>query len=190
MSDILLYILLLLLLIIVLVIFVVSIVAIYFFISSCFMRYPPPIPSSGRLKDKVLEDICAYLQDKEGLTFMDLGSGWGTLLLPLAKRFPQHRFIGVERAFTPYAASVLRAHNLPNLHFEHGDIFKTDIKRCDVIFCFLMQKLMDGLTPRLKENLRSGAYVYSCRFTCPNWPPERTVSLGTPYETFYVYRQE
>ncbi len=190
MSDIWFYVLLLLIFIIAFIIFAVSIVAIYFFISSCFMHYPPPVPSSGRLKEKVLEDICTYLQDKEGLTFMDLGSGWGTMLLPLAKRFPQHRFIGVERAFTPYIVSVLRAHNLPNLHFEHGDIFKTDIKRCDVIFCFLMQKLMDDLTPHLKENLKSGAYVYSCRFTCPNWPPAHTVSLGTPYETYYVYRQE
>ena len=168
----------------------VSVVAIYFFISSCFMRYPPPIPSSGRLKEKVLEGIREYLQTSESMVFMDLGSGWGTLLIPLAKQFPQHRFVGVERVFMPYFFSKLRAHKLKNLSFIHGDIFKTDISQTDLVFCFLMQKLMNDLTPLLKKNLKSGARVCSCRFTCPDWEPEKTVSLGTDYETYYIYRKD
>lgn len=190
MTEALLYILFLLLFIVMGMIFAVSVMAIYFLISSCFMRYPPPIPSVGSLKMRILANICSYLRGKEGLTIMDLGSGWGTLLLPLAKRFPQHRFIGVERSFLPYIVSALRGHNLPNLHFEHSDIFQTDFKRGDIIFCFLMQKLMNDLTPVLRENIKPGTYVYSCRFTCPGWEPERTVSLGSAYKTFYIYRKK
>ena len=134
--------LIILMTIVICLILLVSIVAIYFFVSSCFMRYPPPIPSSGQLKEKVLEGIREYLQNSDSMTFMDLGSGWGTLLIPLAKQFPQHRFIGVERVFVPYFFSKLRSHNLKNLSFIHGDIFKTDISQTDMVFCFLMQKLM------------------------------------------------
>lgn len=169
---------------------VLSLIAIYFMISSCFMHYAPPVPSSGPLKDKVLEDICRYLQAAENITFMDLGSGWGTLLIPLAKKFPQHRFIGIERAFLPYLLSKLRSGKLKNLTFLRGDIFDADISRADVVYCFLMQRLMDDLTPYLKQNLRKGALVYSCRFTCPDWQPEKTVSLGSTYETYYVYKKD
>ncbi len=168
----------------------ISVVAGYFFISSCFMHYPPPVPSAGRLKEKVLAGIREYLRTGENMIFMDLGSGWGTLIIPLAKEFPQHKFIGVERVFFPYFCSKIRAHNLSNVSFIHGDIFKTDISQTDIVFCFLMQKLMNDLTPLLQQNLKSGARVMSCRFTCPNWQPERTESLGTAYETYYVYKKD
>ena len=169
---------------------VISLIAVYFFISSCFMQYPPPVPSSGRLKEKILENLREYLRQQKNMTVTDLGSGWGTLLLPLAKEFPQHRFIGVERAFTPYFCSKILTFRLKNLTFIRDDIFQTDISQTDIVYCFLMQKLMDDLTPFLRQNLKSGARVCSCRFTCPNWEPEKTVSLGTPYETYYVYKQD
>lgn len=187
MADFLLFSVLLVMAIAVFICVILSIIGIYFMISSCFMNYPPPVPSSGLLKEKALQDVCAYLQNKKGLTIMDLGSGWGTMLLPLAKRFPQHRFIGIEHAFFPYVVSKLRARKLPNLHFERGDIFKTDITGADVIYCFLMQKLMNDLTPYLKQNMHSGARLYSCRFYCPDWKPAATVSLGSKYDTYYLY---
>ena len=187
MSDLLLFLVLLAMVIAVLMIAILSIIGIYFMITSCFMRFPPPVPSSGLIKEKILADICAYLADKQNLTLKDLGSGWGTVLLPLAKRFPQHRFIGVEHAFLPYIISKLRARNLPNLHFERGDIFQTDLHNTDVIYCFLMQKLMEDLTPHLKQNMHSGARLYSCRFYCPDWKPAATVSLGSDYDTYYLY---
>lgn len=190
MAEIGLYFLLIALLLVMCSVLVLSVVAIYFFISSGFMRYPPPIPSSGRLKEKVLADICTFLESRKNMVLMDLGSGWGTLLVPLAKRFPQHRFIGIERAFLPYIISTLRAYNLPNLKFERGDIFTTDISQADVVYCFLMQKIMNRLEPRLQKELKSGACVYSCRFPCPNWPPQQTVSFGNKFNTYFIYRKD
>ena len=47
---------------------VISLIAVYFFISSCFMQYPPPVPSSGRLKEKILENLREYLRQQKNMT--------------------------------------------------------------------------------------------------------------------------
>ena len=167
---------------------VVSILGIYWWVSSCGDKYAPPICCCGKLKEGLLKDISEYLEKAEdGRTLIDLGSGWGTLLLPLAEKFPQHNFVGVERAFTPYQVSKLRATKLPNLTFIKGDLFDYDLSKIDVAISFLIGFIMPALTKKFKEELPKGAIVYSPRFPLTEIKPDRVVDLGNKMETFYVY---
>ena len=171
------------------VIFVVSLLGIYWLISSCGDRYAPPICCCGKLKEGLLADISDYLEKAPaGKTLVDLGSGWGTLLLPLAKRFPQHKFVGVERAFTPYHVSCVRGRGLSNLEFIKGDLFDYHLGKIDVAISFLIGFIMPAITQKFKDELPKGAIVYAPRFPLADIKPDRVVDLGNKMETFFVYQ--
>jgi len=186
--DIVLFLMLLLQGIFMLVISVLGLISIYFMINSGFMRTPPPVPSSGKIKTTMLQDVEKILSKRKNQVVMDLGSGWGTLLLPLAKKFPQHRFIGVEHGFLPCWISKLRARKMNNITFLRQDFFNTDISKADVIFLFLMTKLMNKIAAKCQSETRKGTLIYANRFPMKSIKPERKVSLGSKFYTYYVYK--
>ena len=167
----------------------VSIVFIYFTISSGFMHSSPPVPSSGKVKEAMLADAVSYLtKQHQKQTIMDLGSGWGSLLLPLAKQFPEHTFIGIEYGYIPYIVSCLRAKKLKNIQFIRQDFFTSDISRADVIFLFLLTSTMAKLSAKCIAEAKHNAIAYVNRFPLQNKKPVKTVSFGSDYETYYVYK--
>lgn len=186
--EILSFIALIMLLILIMAILIVSVVFTYFTVSSGFMHSSPPVPSCGKVKDAMLNDVAEYLKDKDGKIVMDLGSGWGTLLLPLAKQFPQHTFVGIEYGCIPYMVSCLRAKRLKNIKFYRQDFFNTDISQADVIFLFLLTSTMAKLSDKCINEAKKGSYAYANRFPIQGKDPEKKVSLGSKYYTYYVYR--
>ena len=179
------------LIVLLLVLGVVSLLGIYWLISSCGDRYAPPICCCGKLKEGLLKDISEYLEKAPaGKTLVDLGSGWGTLLLPLAKKFPQHKFVGVERAFTPYHVSCIRGHRLQNLEFIKGDLFDYHLEKVDIAISFLIGFIMPALTKKFKDELPKGSIVYSPRFPLAGVKPDRVVDLGNKMETFFIYKMK
>lgn len=170
------------------IIVVLGIIGAYLIIAGKFMRFSPPVPSSGKTKKAMLEHAAKYLEQHENLTVTDLGSGWGTLLLPLAQNFPNHRFIGYELAKLPYYTSKLRALKLQNIQVKRLDFFNADFSGIDVIFCFLLPSAMQQCYDKILPQLKQGTLIYANRFPLPNIEPLQTISLGSAYETFYVYR--
>ena len=183
-----LYLILLLLLgIVVLLIVGISVVFVYFTVSSGFMHSSPPVPSSGKVKEAMLEDAALSLAGKQGQLVMDLGSGWGSLLLPLAKKFPEHTFIGIEYGYIPYVVSCWRARKLKNLQFKREDFFKSDISKADIIFLFLLTSTMEKLSKKCIDEIKPGAIAYANRFPIQGKKPAKKVSFGSDYETYYIY---
>ncbi len=171
-----------------LIIVVLGVAGAYLIVVGRFMRTSPPVPSSGRVKDAMLQDAVTLLEAQQNLTVVDLGSGWGTLLLPLARKFPQHRFIGYELARLPYFISRWRARKLANLQFARQDFFTADLVNADVVFCFLLPTAMQQCQEKIVPQLQAGAVLYANRFALPNIAPLRWKSFGSAYETYYVYR--
>ena len=100
-----------------LIVFCIGTITIYFAINSGFMRNAPPVPTSGKVKRAMLKNVAQILTKRKSQTIMDLGSGWGTLLLPLAQQFPNHNFIGIEHGWVPYLVSKFRARKMKNIKF-------------------------------------------------------------------------
>ena len=171
-----------------LIVIILGIIGTYLIIVGRFMRYSPPVPSSGKVKNKMLQDAAEYLSNKSGLEIVDLGSGWGTLLLPLARQFPHHRFVGYELSFLPYYVSKFRTRHLTNLQIVRQDFYEANLASADLLFCFLLPDEMRKCGDNLLPSLKSEALIYVNRFVFPNIKPDRTVSFGSEYETFYVYR--
>ena len=167
----------------------ISFIGIYLLFSSFFMKYAPPVRSSGKLKQAVLSDIAKELNNSlKGRLVVDLGSGWGTLLVPLAKKFPQHRFLGIERASLPYLFSRFRASKLNNLTFLKQDFFQYNLKEADIVLLFLIGFMMPTVTEKIAQEIKKGAKVYASRFPLTNRQADEVVSLGSKMETYYIYK--
>ena len=166
----------------------ISAMGIYLLLSSSFQKYAPPVRSSGRLKNAILAEISKYLEKApSGQKIVDLGSGWGTLLIPLSKKFPQHEFVGIERAMTPYFISRFRARKTENLTFLKDDFFAYDLGDTNVVIMFLIGFMMPKVTKKCFEELPKGAKIYVSRFSLTGVEAETVVSLGSKMETYYIY---
>lgn len=173
---------------IVLLVFAVSMMGIYLLVSSSFQKYAPPVRSSGKLKQAILNEVEKYLQKApKGQQVVDLGSGWGTLLLPLAKKFPQHKFVGIERAFTPFYISRFRARKLANVEFIREDFFAYDLGKTNVVMLFLIGFMMPKVTEKCLKELPKGAKIYASRFALSGIAADEVVKLGDKMSVYYVY---
>lgn len=166
----------------------VSLAFIYLTVGAGFMHSSPSVPSYGKIKNAMLEEAEVMLKNTSGKIVVDLGSGWGTLLLPLARKFPEHKFVGIERGFLPFNVSLWRARKLKNLVFYRQDIFTSDISDADIIFVFLLNSAMAKLTSKLKSETKPGSVVIANRFPMKDKIPEKEVNFGSKYYTYYVYK--
>lgn len=171
-------------------VFVISVIFIYLTVSSGFMKSSPSVPTYGKVKDAMIKEAADILETKDNLIVMDLGSGWGTLLLPLAQRFPNHKFVGIELGRLPYLISVWRARKLDNLSFLRQNFFESDISSCDIMFVFLLNSTMTKLSSKIKNEMKPQSLVIANRFPIQNAKPFKKVSKGSDYYSYYVYLNE
>lgn len=169
------------------VVILLSFMGIYFLLTSCFFKYPPAIPVTGKMKKKLFALLDKELSQTTHKTMMDLGCGFATALVPLAKKYPQHTFIGVERDLSAYLIAKLRSCRLKNVRIIKANLFDYDISQADIVYLFLMDALMPAVTKKCEKELKSGSVVYSGRFKLTR-PADETVNLGSAYYTMYVYR--
>lgn len=131
----------------------------------------PPMSSSAReAADVVMLLRRAGLPGKP--VIYELGSGWGSLVVALARAFPDAEVRGVEMSPLPYWVSRLRTWRLANVTLARGDFFKTDLSGADAVTCYLMTRTMPRLASLLDRSLRPGTPVVALSF----WFRERQAS--------------
>lgn len=159
----------------------------YLLISSrCFLT-APTVASCGPSKQWILNEISKKLKNKKDLCIMDLGSGFGSILVPLAKKFPQHRFVGVERGYMPWKISLWRSRKLKNISFKREDLFQSDIHLADIIVVFLMPYMLKQLERKFKAEAKSGMLLFSNRFPLPVSRPIKRI-YQNKMDQIYIYR--
>lgn len=168
-------------------IIVAGIVFTYFLFASRFMRSSPPVPTVGGVKEGMLNGTREYIKDLLHATVVDLGSGWGSLLLPLAKEYPQHTFIGYERVWLPYLISRWRTRKLPNIKLYRQDFFTADFADVDAILCFQLASIMQRLLPYLQKHINKTVRIYVNRYPFEDLKPLEKVSVEGEYAVYYAY---
>lgn len=171
------------------IVFIVAagIVFTYFLFASRFMHSSPPVPTVGGVKAGMLSGAEKYIKDLPHATVVDLGSGWGSLLIPLARKYPQHTFIGYERVWLPYAISRLRTRNLKNVRICRQDFFTADFADADVILCFQLAAIMQKLLPYLRRHIGKTVRMFVNRYPFKDIEPLEKVSVEGDYAVYYVY---
>ncbi|KON81906.1 class I SAM-dependent methyltransferase [Azoarcus sp. PA01] len=119
---------------------------------------------------------------------LDLGSGTGSLLRPLARLRPDCSFKGIEAAPGPWLTSRLWTGNPPNVRFERGDFFSSSWSGFDIIYAFLSPVPMAEVWAKARRELHDGLLI-SNSFPVPGEAPERIIQVPDARATvLYVYR--
>ena len=154
-------------------------------------KYPPAFPSFGKMKKVALSEAEKVLQAADRpLSVVDLGCGTGGLLLPLAKKFPEHHFVGYDWDFLVCLILKWRCRKLKNVSVVHADFMQADFSAFDLLLCFLENKAIEDLKPVFPEKLKKNAVIISLAFALKNMTPTHIFdakSYGMPLKVF-LYR--
>ena len=116
----------------------------------------PFVPSFGNPQRIAFQKISALLDRAETQqTLIDAGCGTGNLLARLAKRYPQHCFIGIEYNPVLYKHCLLRHKKISNLSFLHQYLLDFDYNRADIIYYFGLPALTRQLQKKLKATAKT-----------------------------------
>ena len=103
---------------------------------------PSPI-NSGKLGIKKISDLLKNKNTPQ--TIVDAGCGNGYILAALAKKYPQHKFIGIEYNKTLFNYCQKHYKGTQNLTFMNQDMLIYDYSKVDIIYYFGIPALTEGL---------------------------------------------
>jgi hypothetical protein len=131
----------------------------------------PPHPCGSReAADMVALLRQANLADHD--VIYELGSGWGSLVIALARAFPEARIKGIELSPVPYWVARIRTRNMRNVSLQLGDFRRCDLSDAQAVACYLMISPMPRLAALLDRQLQPGTPVVALTF----WFREREVA--------------
>ena len=149
-----------------------------------FFSFAPWGPSSVRMARQALE----FIQPRSGMTFVDLGSGDGRIVL-LAGRMYGMQAKGFESSLLPYYLARLRLLFYPSVpaSVERKDFYAQPLSDYDVIYFFgLPGTISTSLAPKLRKEVKPGAYVISYSFSVPGKKPVKI--LRDKWRVVFIYR--
>ncbi len=154
-----------------------------------------PMPSSKKAQQAVMQLVEASIDkmegDASGGTIVDLGSGWGGLVIRLAQTYPDRKVVGYELSPIPWFISlcIAKCLGLNNLKVYRRDFLKADLSAASIMVCYLFPEGMVALEGRLAELPAACRYLISNNFALPSYKPEGTIQLDDFYRSpVYLYR--
>lgn len=121
--------------------------------------------------------------------FTDLGAGLGSTLIPLADRWPERQFTGVENAPLTWLTGRILSVGRPNLDWRWGSLWQTQLHDQDMVYTFLSPTPMPELWEKLRQEMKPGSLLVSNSFPVPGQNPERVIEIDChPARTLYYYR--
>lgn len=150
----------------------------------------PFVPTPPRYRHLIGEALDIEPRD----SVYELGSGTGSLLIYLAKTYPDTRFVGVElNAMLYLYANLLKRlrGNPSNVEFRRENFFETDLSQPNKIYGYLLDSVMPKLLHKLEQET-NGVRFASRAFQFETKTPVETIRLskipGTHGEhMLYVY---
>jgi len=79
----------------------------------------------------MLEMYCQRAQIEDGMNIVDLGCGWGSVTLYVAKKFPKCKVTGISNSHSQreYILATAKARGLSNVNVLTGDINEFDLPK-------------------------------------------------------------
>ena len=112
-----------------------------------------PRPESELLVDCAVEFLS---QSKDSLKIIDFCTGSGCILLSIAKKFPKHEYIGLDKSELAIktAEKNRKLLGLKNIQFFNQDIFKYNQSKADLLLCnppYLAKHEIDSLEQSVRD---------------------------------------
>lgn len=148
-----------------------------------------PMPSSKKARHAMLQLIEAT--GTETGPIFELGSGWGNLLIPLAKKYPHRQIVGFELSVVPWFMTVLLKNlfGLTNVQIYRKNFLQADLTSASVIVCYLYPEGMQKLAKKIGDQSGQTGYLVSNNFALPAHQPIKTLQLNDLYKSpVYLYQ--
>jgi SAM-dependent methyltransferase len=140
-------------------------------------------------RNKELVSILSQAKLQSGETFLELGCGDGRVIRTAAKHFQvTGTGIDVNGAFVLWARFWTWAQGLSGIDFKVGNVKTYPFKNVDVIYLFLLPRLINTFADRLPEEVSSGTLVISHGFSVPKWNQYLLKKRSSRYFSTYYYK--
>ena len=146
-----------------------------------------PMPSSSKAHLAMMQ-----LVDETGKgTIIDLGSGWGNVVIRIAKRYPQRQIVGYELSFLPWLTSmcIKKTLGLKNLTLHRTNFYLADLSKASVLICYLFPEAMEKISHKLLIRKSAVNFLISNNFALPSWQVYKTIQVNDFYKSpVYLYK--
>ena len=123
-------------------------------------------------------------------SMIDLGSGWGNIVLRLAKRYPNTEVIGYEVSILPWLISILlkKLLRINNLTLLRQDFYQVKLPDHAIIVCYLFPEAMAKINNQLLSKSKA-SFLISNTFALPSQEPSKTIKINDFYKSpIYLYK--
>ncbi len=143
----------------------------------------PYVPTRNHEVDEILRQI----KLKPEMKFYELGSGDARVSRRAAKNFAINAVaVDINPLLTLYARLLAKIQKIKTVKFITGNIFETDINHADVVYLFLMPKLLSQLEAKFKKELKPGTIVISHGFKIEGFKKNLFKTVAhSPFPTYY-----
>lgn len=145
------------------------------------------MPTGWKAKKVLMHHLPSRIEG----TIVELGAGFGTLALPLSKKYPEHKVLAYEISPFPYLVLITLKLILKrkNLLVFRKNFFNENLRAVGLCVCYLYPEAMSRLEKKLTHELQSGAYVISNTFTLPGRRPVQTCDVKDLWHSqIFLYR--
>ena len=166
--------------------FVVVLISVFLIIIYSLRVGISPVPSTKAVQEIVLDAIPST---QKGEIF-ELGSGWGSLLFPLAEHCQDAVVTGIEISPVPLLFTKIRQffHSSQNIIIKRENFYNISLNNATIVVCYLFPRAMRELKEKFERELQSGTMVVSNTFAIPHWKPYAVIELQDLYHTkIYIY---
>ena len=147
-----------------------------------FLTRVPYYPSNPL----IFEAIDQVVQVQQKIIFTDLGCGFSSLLVYLAKRYPAGKFVGYEISPLCYLVSRLRALRFSNITIRYHSFWRADLSDFTIIYAFLAPPPMEPLWQKLKSEMRKDSILIVNSFALKK-AAERVIEIRNTPQKLYIY---
>jgi SAM-dependent methyltransferase len=144
----------------------------------------PYVPTAYGYLPRIAEALDIHQSD----VMYDIGCGDARLLFYCAKRYPEARFVGIERnlILVLYARIKKILFRANNVEIRHENIYTADFSDATRLYTFLLPEVMRDLAPKLKA-----PRIVSRAFEIPGKTPQQEFILKEappgPWNTYTAY---
>ena len=138
-----------------------------------------PMPSSRDSRQ-----VMTQLLPVDPSVCVDLGSGWGGMLIFLAQKYPHAQIIGYETSWIPYLYSKFVC-RYSNISVYRRDFLSVPHSKEAVFFCYLCPEGMQAISQKLSTKAQ---WLVSHTFALPTHTAVMTYQMNDLYRSMiYVY---
>ena len=126
----------------------------------------------------VVKAVLTLVAKEQADSFIDIGAGLGSMVLPVANENPQLRIMAVERAPLPWLIAKWRCRHLKNIEVKRANFWALNLADYDVVFAFLSPLVMKKIADKVQKEMRNDTLFISSTFPVPDWLPETIIETS------------